>query len=362
MFVTGPPGVPGSARSGPLRLTRAQRRVFAETSDLAGDPELRVFIGDMVRPYGLPLREDLLSAPSGHAYGQMAETLLRAVVPPAEPVDLLVLAFAIHDIRIGQATAVYLSSVCPGEPLAFAVCDQGSAAAFTGLRLAGDYARTGACRRALLLVVEQSALHYRPAAVPGPAAPVPARHAAVALLFETAEAAGPGGAGGGASGGASRGGGAALTEVRQRADVAPAAVRAALAAEVAGLAAGRAGTTLVLGGALADLAGAAAGSLAGQVLVGPAGQPYTGVWWELAGRAAAGGLTLVADYDPALRYLCVSAVDGGPARAGAATPAGAAGTASAATSAGTAGTAAPAGEAGTVGVAAPAGAVGRSGR
>src|SRR5438552_2253667 len=97
------------------------------------------------------------------------ELLVLAAVPDGRPVDLLVLAFAIHDVRLGRATALYLSGVCPGEPMAFAVCDQGAAGAFTALRLVGEYARTAGCRRCLLLVVEQSALHYRPA---GPA-PVP---------------------------------------------------------------------------------------------------------------------------------------------------------------------------------------------
>ncbi|HVQ92782.1 MAG TPA: hypothetical protein VMU51_17240, partial [Mycobacteriales bacterium] len=196
MFITGPggqperPGPPGprgpAGAAGPVRLYRAGRRVFAETSTLALDPELRIFIADMVGPYGVPLREDLLRTGSGHTYAQMAEALLPDVLAAGEPVDLLVLAFAIHDIRIGQTTAVYLSSICPGDPLAFAICDQGSAAAFTGLRLISEYASTGDCRRALLVVAEQSALHYQPAPVPGPPAPIPDRHAAVALLLDTA--------------------------------------------------------------------------------------------------------------------------------------------------------------------------------
>jgi len=66
----------------------------------------------------------------------MAEALIRELVPADAPVDLIVLAFAVPDVRPGRATATYLSHVCPGNPLAFAVCDQGSAAAFTGLRLA----------------------------------------------------------------------------------------------------------------------------------------------------------------------------------------------------------------------------------
>jgi hypothetical protein len=47
-----------------------------------------------------------------------------------------VLAFSPHDVQPGRQTAAYLSAVNPGAPMAFAVCDQGSAAAFSGLRVA----------------------------------------------------------------------------------------------------------------------------------------------------------------------------------------------------------------------------------
>jgi hypothetical protein len=50
-----------------------------------------------------------------------------------------------------------------------------------------------------------------------------------------------------------------------------------------------------------------------EVLVPPPGQPYTGVWWELAAglpRWTAGGRrVLLADYDKTLRYLCVCVID-----------------------------------------------------
>lgn len=301
VFITGPHWPVGAAdqpATGPVRLHRAARRIVDETSELALDPELRVFIGDMVRPYGLPLREDLLAAGAGQSYAQLAAALLPEVVA-GDPVDLLVLAFAIHDIRIGQATAVYLSSICPGGPLAFAICDQGAAAAFTGLRLIREYARAGDCRRAVLVVAEQSALHYQPAPVPGPPARIPDRHAAVALVFDAA-AAGP-----------------ALTSVRHHTQVEAAGVAGRLAAAVTELgpeAIVVAGAGLT-GGALAR----AVGELPGNVVTAPAGQPYTGAWWELAGGLPewtdTGRPVLLADYDPALRYLCLSTLDTSPARA-----------------------------------------------
>src|SRR5215207_9778634 len=138
-------------------------------------------MGDLVRPWGLAARPEVFEAGLGHTYGEMAEELIPAVVLPDEPVDMLVLAFGVHDVRPGRSTATYLSSVCPGEPVAYAICDQGTLAPFTGLRLLGEYARTGCATRVLLVVAEQSALHYAPA---GPVS-LPQRHAAVALLFDT---------------------------------------------------------------------------------------------------------------------------------------------------------------------------------
>ena len=56
----------------------------------------------------------------------MAEAVIARAVLPGEDVDLLVLAYAIPDITPGRATATYLSHICPGNPLAFAICDQGT--------------------------------------------------------------------------------------------------------------------------------------------------------------------------------------------------------------------------------------------
>lgn len=289
MYSAGPPRAAEAdgSHGRPLRLSRAGRRVFEGSSQSALDPTLRGYLSDMVRPYGLALDQDLLDQGSGHSYGEMAAALIQRTLPAGESVDLIVLAFAMHDVIPGRSTAAYLSHLCPGSPMAFAVCDQGAATPFTALRMIRAYARTGSCRRALLVVAEQATLHYDQAA---PAARA-ARHAAVTLLFGES---GPG----------------FLETVRQHAGVAPAQAGDLLASELASLSAGRGDVTLVAGNGIERPASTSA---VDKVLIAPPGQPCTGVWWELAGGlptwSAQGRRVLLADYDPMLRYLCVSAID-----------------------------------------------------
>ncbi|HEV2373013.1 MAG TPA: hypothetical protein VGS19_12675 [Streptosporangiaceae bacterium] len=313
MYATGPPGTgPGwAADSQPLRVQAAGRCMFAGSSPAALDPMLRVYLSDLTRPYGIALHDDLLRHGDGHSYGDMADVLLPPMLADAGPVDLVVLAFAVHDVVPGRSTASHLSYLCPGGPMAFAVCDQGAAAPFTGLRLIRDYAQTGACQRALLVAAEQSAVPYDGHAL----AEVPARNAAVAVVC------GPAGP-------------AALGYLGQYADVTPTQAGDLLAGELDRLAAGRGGVTLVAGNGIArqtegprdprrrawvvlprDLD-------VDHVLTAPVGQPCTGVWWELAGGidswAEAGRRILLTDYDPFLRYLCVCVVDIEASQAGAA--------------------------------------------
>ncbi|HET9518012.1 MAG TPA: 2-hydroxy-acid oxidase [Actinoplanes sp.] len=281
MFVSGPVRAAGLGAV----LTAAGRRTFEQSAAIALDPQHQaryaVYLSDMLQPYGLTPGDT--GDGRGHSYGEMAQAVIAATVPPDEPVDLLVLAFAVPDVAPGRATATYLSHVCPGRPLAFAVCDNGAATAFTGLQIIGGYLASGACRSALLVVVEQADLHQ----VPMVAAPVPTMHTAVALRLTAAD------------------GARCTTEVRT-AD--PAEVGGLLAAAVAQLSGGP-GDALLLGPLLGGLAEVPVGAR-----VGDAGRPYTGLWWELAGETAAGGparRVVLADYDPRLRVLGLAAVDVG---------------------------------------------------
>ena len=234
---------------------------------------LRTYLADLVRPFGFRLREDLLSA--GISYGEMGVELLGSGLADVEPAELLVLAFAVPDSAPWGSAASRLSSRCPGAPLAFAVCDQGTVAGFGGLRLIGSC--LGAGQRAVLVVAEQSAVGYElPAATPAPAS-----DAMVALLCEQA---GPG----------------SRARVRLYADVPAGRVPALLAAALREL--GEA--TLVAGNGLAA-DGLTAG--VGQFVSAPGGQPLTGVWWAAAGLLGSGPL-LLANYDPLLRSLALCAI------------------------------------------------------
>jgi len=246
-----------------LALRRSARRWYGDTSVYARDPALPAFMTDLARPWGLPWQPEVLEAGLGQTYGEMAEQLLPEVVRADEPVDVLVLAFGVHDVRPGRSAATYLSSICPGEPNAFAICEQGTLAPFTALRLIRSYAGSG---RGVLVVAEQSTLHYPPAAD----VVLPERHAAVTLLFD------PAGAG-------------RLAAVRQHAGLST--VEDTLAAEVAALAGDRGDAILLTGPGLAGIA-APDGV---KHFPGPAGQPHTGPWWQLLDHDS--GLVLVADAD-----------------------------------------------------------------
>jgi len=279
------------------------RRTFTGPAEFLADAQNRAriaeYLADMARPYDREVPAALFGEPPspalGHSYGEMAEALIGAVAPADEPVDLLVLAFSSHDLRPGRQTAAYLSHVTPGAPMAFAICDQGSAAAFTGMRIAREYASSAGIRRALLIVTEQAALPY------DCPVPVPSQHRGVALLY------GDGLHGDGPTPQAR------LAGVRQHPGVPPDGAAGLAAADLTELAAGHREVGLVLSAALAAVWTAPA---AGRVRVMPPGQPSTEVWWglidELTVDARRPDLVVAADYDPALCYLCLAAFDTRP--------------------------------------------------
>ncbi|TDP92995.1 2-hydroxy-acid oxidase [Labedaea rhizosphaerae] len=260
-----------------MNLIRAGRRDFPAPAGFLIDDDRRnevaEYFADLTRPYNTAAGTEL----SGQSYGEMAKALIATVVPADEPVDLLVLAFSIHDMWPGRATATFLSHLCPGTPLSFALCDQGSAAPFTALRLIREHRP----RRALLLAVEQAMLPYDSPAV------LPKEHRGVALLCGNDDSAG-----------------SRIAGLAQHPDVAAPDVPALAAQALTELSAGHDDVRLVLGETLADAwPGAAEHTRAA------AGQPMTGVWWQLADTLAeSAGLVVIGDYDRDLRYLCLAAI------------------------------------------------------
>jgi hypothetical protein len=245
-------------------VSRAVRQRFSAPAELShSDAHIaryREYTGDMLAPFGLSLGP---FEHQGQSYGEMGAAVLRELLGPGEQAGLLILVYAVPDIVPGRATATYLSEVCPGKPLAFALCDQGTAGPFTALRLARDYARRGEVETAVILVVEQSLLPYDT----GTGA-VPGVHAAVALL----------------------------TSGHPVAPVAGITVRAE--------------NVTCSGTLIASPAAAKRVFSLGELVLAPEDQPYSGVWWELAGALGTGPLT-VADYDQQLGYLSELRI-GGP--------------------------------------------------
>lgn len=289
MYRASPPAL--STGTAPLRISGAARRVFDDQADAARRPAYRAYLTDLVRPFGLAVHTEALAEGRGQSYGDMAAALIAEVTAEDQLTDLLVMAFAVPDVTPWRCTAAHLSHRCPGNPMAFAVSDCGTTAAFTGLRLIRAQAVGPDSPRALLIITEQAAVNHE---LPVPAS-LPARHAAVALRCDQA---GPG----------------LVNSVRLRSGVTRSAAAGLLVTELAELAAEHDDVTVIAGAELAQKALSAAVGVGATVIVAPAGQPCTGVWWELAGRlpgwAEGGGRrVLVADYDPLPGSLCVAVID-----------------------------------------------------
>jgi hypothetical protein len=284
--VTGPGPAAAPGRAAVLRLAGAVSLDTAHHSAAALDPDLRVFASDLARPYGFPLAEAQFAAGAGQAYAEMGEAVVDALVPPERPVDLLVEVFASPDVQPGRAASVHLSTYCPGRPFAFALSEQGTAGAFSALALTGSYLGGPGFDRALVLVLEQSALHWEPPA----GAAVPDRHTAVGLLWEP-------------------GGDVAVSLLPARGGVGGREAAGYVAEALAALPC--ADPLLLLGPSLAGV-----GDLpAAETVRARAGSPCTGLWTALAHhlpRVRADRRTvLLADWDP--RLGCLDLAVAGPA-------------------------------------------------
>jgi hypothetical protein len=250
-------------------------------------PAAMRYLADMVTPYGGPYSEQHFLDGNHNSYAYLGERLLaEAGLCP----ELLLVAHSTADCEPGRSLSGHLSTMCPGDPLVFAVSDQGDLGPFSALRILRQYVAAGWRRDALLLILDQSTLPY-----PGarPAGHERTDHA-IGLAF------GPG-----------ADGGAALTSVAQRFDVSPAAVTGALAEIADGLPETAAPVTVIATDAVlrhAELPPA----LAGQLRVAQGGPRCVPPWATLATLVADGvtGRIVLVEYDESLAGLAVAVFDG----------------------------------------------------
>ena len=297
MYLTTSPGPVGAAapaaRRAPLRLSRLVSRTFSGGRPFLPDPlepSLSRMQADLVRPYPVEFRPELLERGERNTFLEMTQELLADLPPLEEPLDLVLVAHTAPDADPRRSTSCYLADVLPGDPLAFNLSDQGTAVGFTALRLVSEYATADAFRHALVVLLDQRAFLYDTSG----ARDVPSQDCAVALLF------GPEGFEGSA--------GEPVT--RQLTGVAPHEARTALDAVLNEQRGGGRPVTLITG------QGLAAEQFGPRLDVRPAlpGRPCTGPWSALADvlpEFAGDGprRLVVAEYDSTLRYLCTSTLD-----------------------------------------------------
>ena len=125
------------------------------------------YLADMLRPHGVPFDEARFLAGHQNSYAFLASQCLAAMRTEAEP-DLVVLAHATADCESSRSLSGYLSTLFRGEPLCFAISDQGDLSPFTALQVLRGYGATS--RRALVMILDQSTLAYARAPDPGPGA------------------------------------------------------------------------------------------------------------------------------------------------------------------------------------------------
>lgn len=158
--------LPGGAEllSAPPRLVQAKHLTFgAGGRSVLRDEVLSGaifgYLADMLRPYGVPFDEARFVAGNQNSFAFLGGQCLSAMRGTPNP-DLIVLAHATPDCEPNRSVSGYLSSFFRGEPLCFAVSDQGELSPFTALRLMRGYGAPGAYRRSLVLILDQSTLPY----------------------------------------------------------------------------------------------------------------------------------------------------------------------------------------------------------
>ncbi len=125
------------------------------------DREITDYNQALLAPYGMKFEPRLASKRRNFTFAALAEQLLYSAPDPMPRPDLIIVAYALPDPRSPEKTlAAHLSSQLGGQSIGFAISEQGLAAPFTALRVAGAYARSGRCGSAALFVLEQGTFPY----------------------------------------------------------------------------------------------------------------------------------------------------------------------------------------------------------
>ncbi|GAA0936964.1 hypothetical protein [Nonomuraea longicatena] len=269
----------------PLRLTACRHLLPPPGRWTASDDDRATVTRhyeEMLALYGVPVPFANLAAETRTPYGDLAAA---ALDPERDAADLLMVACSTPDYDARRSPTSELAGLLGDRPLPYLVCDEGTVAAFTALRLAGlhDVDRT------LLLVMEQGGIT--------PAAPVPEaaaveRDSVVVLALARSQ-------------------GTAGMRTCRLTGIAPERLGDAFAVAVKEVVPGGEPYTVVLGAGLSGLEHIGA---AGVVRARP-GLGGTGVWAALAEHAPAlrgpAGQVVLAEYEARHGFLALAALPAG---------------------------------------------------
>ncbi|MCH6167160.1 hypothetical protein [Pseudonocardia alaniniphila] len=246
------------------------------------------YFADLAGQFEKPFHEEYFTGAAPNSFTDMISEVLPAVVHPDEAFDLALIAHSTPDSRPTRP-ACYLSNVLAGNPLSFALSEQGVTAPFTAIRVTGEYARDAAFRRAMVISLDQSFLWNGAEAQLPEGTRMPGRDSAVVLVL-------------------ARDGALGSMSVRNFADVAAGEVCRLVAEQLRDLATSWTPMTTIAGvGVDPELAEDF------PIRWAPEDLPCTGVWSELADGLAqwttTGQRVVLVDYDPILRYLSLCTVD-----------------------------------------------------
>lgn len=145
-----------------MRLSAIRHVAFGRNPQF---PELAGLVGfftERAAPYQAEFGVEIdTTLPGNHnSYSYLSTRLLAQLT--SEPPDLVVIAHALPDC--GQSTSIsgHVQRYLSGEPMIFAISEQGRTTAFTALRMALALARTGTYQRIAVLALDQGTIAFPP--------------------------------------------------------------------------------------------------------------------------------------------------------------------------------------------------------
>ncbi|HEY2443905.1 MAG TPA: hypothetical protein VGI31_12265 [Streptosporangiaceae bacterium] len=143
-----------------LGLRLASAFVASHRNPYSRDEELMGYQRDLLAPFGVEFREDLLQAGSNINFVELAEHVLRGAPAAVPHPDMVIVTYGLPDCQPLKTVSSHLDYLLGGGCRSFAVSEQGLGAPFTALRIASAYAASGRCERLALFVLEQTTFPY----------------------------------------------------------------------------------------------------------------------------------------------------------------------------------------------------------